>query len=293
MVRVSVVIPTYNRADVVGRAVDSALSQTLTDMEVLVIDDGSTDDTRARIGRRDDDRLEYVAHERNRGGSAARNTGIDSARGEYVAFLDSDDEWHPTKLERQVDLLEERSEDWGGVYCGFRRRRTSPIAQFLDSRFRHETGREGDEDLLRALLVLEFDHGGASTLLIRSSVLEELNGFDESFQRQQDWEFLVRFLRQYKLAHVAKTLVTKHETGLPSLETVRTARVDYLRKYASEVVRLELDGYPVVPRHRFSLAKIAFANGRFGEGLSLLRRSSAASLRDYLGLGRSIIAGIT
>ena len=110
--RVSVVIPAYRRDDVLGRAIDSALAQTV-DVEVLVVDDGSEDDTAAVVAAYGD-RVRYLVHDRNRGVSAARNTGVAAANGEYVAFLDSDDEWLPRKLAAQLDRIE--SGDWIGAY---------------------------------------------------------------------------------------------------------------------------------------------------------------------------------
>lgn len=106
MSTVSVVIPTYNRAELLSRAIDSVLAQTYDDFELLVVDDGSTDDTEAVVTAYDDDRVRYLAHETNRGANPARNTGIEAAEGEFVAFLDSDDEWRPRKLEAQLDRLE-------------------------------------------------------------------------------------------------------------------------------------------------------------------------------------------
>jgi len=97
--RISVIIPSYNRANTIGRAIQSALSQSYQDFEIIVIDDGSTDHTEEVIRSFQDSRIRYIRHNRNRGGSAARNTGIHAARGEYIAFLDSDDEWLPQKLE--------------------------------------------------------------------------------------------------------------------------------------------------------------------------------------------------
>src|SRR6056297_2960635 len=117
MTRVSVIIPTYNRAKTLLRAIDSALAQTIDDLEVVVVDDGSTDNTESVLAAYDDPRVRPVIHETNQGANVARNTGLEHACGEYVAFLDSDDEWHPAKLERQLAVLEERSSDWIGVYC--------------------------------------------------------------------------------------------------------------------------------------------------------------------------------
>ena len=105
MPKVSVVIPTYNRQRLVQDTIDSVLRQTFGDLELIVIDDGSTDDTRRVLQDRYGTRIRYVYQE-NQGESAARNHGIALAGGEYVAFVDSDDLWHPQKLERQVEVFE-------------------------------------------------------------------------------------------------------------------------------------------------------------------------------------------
>ena len=102
--QVSVVIPTYNRAHILGRAIDSVLQQTHRDLELIIVDDGSSDGTAALVRGIEDPRVRYV-HQQNRGVSAARNRGIAEARAEWLAFLDSDDEWLPQKLERQFSAL--------------------------------------------------------------------------------------------------------------------------------------------------------------------------------------------
>jgi len=118
---VSVVIPTYNRAQFIERCVCSALQQTYRDLEVIVVDDGSNDGTDIRIDnlKRTDSRLHFLRHDKNRGAQAARNTGIYAARGKYIAFLDSDNEWMPDKLERQLPLFENNNNKVGVVYSGF------------------------------------------------------------------------------------------------------------------------------------------------------------------------------
>ena len=100
---VSVVIPAYNRADSLADAITSVTAQTFRDLEIIVVDDGSTDGTRTVVERLTDDRIRYVRHDVNKGANAARNTGTGEARGRYVAFQDSDDYWHPEKLQKQVD----------------------------------------------------------------------------------------------------------------------------------------------------------------------------------------------
>ena len=105
---VSVVIPTYNRATELPSAIESVLGQTYPSVEVIIVDDGSTDGTEALIQTRFP-RVRYL-RQSNRGPAAARNAGIKAASGPYIAFLDSDDRWMPQKLERQIGLLRERPE---------------------------------------------------------------------------------------------------------------------------------------------------------------------------------------
>jgi len=116
--KVSVIIPTFNRAPLLPRAIDSIRAQTFTDWEIILVDDGSTDDT-AQLAQRYagqlGDRFQYI-HQSNAGSSAARNRGLDAARGQFVAFLDSDDEFLPQKLERQLELFD-RCPQLGLVYC--------------------------------------------------------------------------------------------------------------------------------------------------------------------------------
>ncbi len=110
---VSVIIPTYNRANLVSRAIKSVLNQTYQDFEIIVVDDCSEDNTEEIVKSFNDSRIRYIKHKKNKGGSAARNTGIKRARGKYIAFLDDDDEWLPSKLEKQIMLFEKLSKHYG------------------------------------------------------------------------------------------------------------------------------------------------------------------------------------
>ena len=114
---VSVIIPTHNRADLVPLAIQSVLQQTYTNLECIVVDDASTDNTEETVRTIIDERIIYLRHENNKHASAARNTGIKYARGEFIAFLDDDDEWLPTKLEKQVPFLLNLHEKVGMIYC--------------------------------------------------------------------------------------------------------------------------------------------------------------------------------
>jgi len=116
--RVSVIIPTYNRVGVLYYALNSVLNQTMQDFEVFVVDDASTDKTPEYVASITDPRVHYIRLPTNRFAAAARNAGMERARGGYIAFLDSDDQWWPTKLEKQVALLDSLSDEWGCSYGG-------------------------------------------------------------------------------------------------------------------------------------------------------------------------------
>ena len=272
MPRVSVVIPTYNRAAVIGRTVGSVLRQRFENFEAIIVDDASTDETERIVRSFDDPRIKYLSHETNRGGSAARNTGIKAAEGEYIAFLDSDDEWHPAKLERQLNYLETRSEEWVAAYCDYRIARHGPTARVRKILDRvvpgspRTTKPEGGAELIPRVLATEFALGGASTLLVKRSTIDRLGGFDERFRRHQDWEFLIRLLRLGRLAYINETLVRKHQERVPSTESVRAGKEQLFETFAEDIHDAERAGYNVAEMHRFKLATYAYLNGEFLAG---------------------------
>jgi len=282
MSTVSAIVPTYDRAEVLGRAIDSVLAQTHTDVEVVVVDDASTDGTPAVVERRRDPRLTYVAHEENRGAPAARNTGIRHAEGEYVAFLDSDDEWRPRKLERQLERLDERGDEWIAAYCDVERTHDGLLgrAEMALARALHGSGTdepvEGGEELVADVLLDELHTHGGSTLLVERAVAERIGGFDESFDRFQDSEFLVRVLRAGKLAHVPEPLAVRHESGDPPADAVEAADEHYLDTFAETVAELEAAGHDVEGRHALVLAKARLRDGDLRTGLAHLRRADVS-----------------
>ena len=121
MPKVSVVVLTHNRPDMLCRAVSSILNQTFQDFEIVLVDDASTDNTPEVVRGLGDARIKYIRHKENRGEAAAANTGVTSSSGEYIAFLHDDDEWLPEKLGQQVRLLESSPPTVGAVYTGFLR----------------------------------------------------------------------------------------------------------------------------------------------------------------------------
>lgn len=298
MPRVSVIIPTYDRADVIGRAVESVLEQTLDDLELVVVDDGSTDATPNVLAKIDDDRLTYLQHDENQGGSAARNTGIEYASGDYLAFLDSDDAWRPEKLEKQLATLEGRDDDWVAAYCDaeFVTDDTNPIRRAITRLADRFSGpdppNEGGEDLIRYVLADELHTSAGSTLLVHRETVEAIDGFDESFDRFQDPEFLIRVLRQGKLAYVPETLVLRFESADPPPGLVAAADRHYLDTYWDTVVALEEEGHDIIGIHRLAVARAYFQAGRFRAGLSYLTDANRPQPHQLPGLAHSILRGV-
>jgi len=300
MSTVSVIIPTYEGAETLPRAIESVLDQTFADLELLVVDDGSTDDTREVVLDyvAADDRVAYVPHEVNRGASAARNTGIEHASGEFVAFLDSDDEWLPEKLDAQVSRLRECSAEWIGVYCdaffdltgrsaGLRER----LGWFLSQR-RQPSTREAGRELIAEILSDRLHTHAGSSLLVRRSSAEAVDGFDESFDRFQDPEFLIRLLERGKLACVPERYVVRHDpdsSAPPSV--VEASSRKFLDTFDEQVTEAEARGYDVHGTHNFALSKLFFGEGRFVRGATYLSGSRVA-IHDLPGLGWAVFNGL-
>lgn len=181
MPRVSVIIPTFNCARFLGDAITSALAQTYTDYEVIVVDDGSTDETRDVVARFDD-KVRYL-YQSNRGPTPARNLALSQATGELMACLDADDVWYPQKLERQVAFLDAHQK------CGLVHSDVTVIDetdQLMHSRFNHETGRLIPQGHC-TLELLKRHHTQLSVVVARRASLGKAGKFDERVQGSADY----------------------------------------------------------------------------------------------------------
>lgn len=289
---VSVVIPTYNRQETLPAAIDSALNQTYENIEVIVVDDSSTDNTEELVQERYSEAVCFLQHEENQGGSAARNTGIEHSQGQYIAFLDSDDEWHPNKVERQVERIESLSEEWVGVYCDFHQTRSSRVVELFDNLFPRASGFEGGDELLEYVLTKRFAHGGSSALLIDSDAIDEIGGFDEKFQRHQDIEFLVRLLQIGKLAYVDEELFYKNDTGLPDFEDVINSDRKFRNKFEDVIEEQERQGNDITGVHNYRLSKCYFRHRKYKEGTKRLYNSTFPENRDRAAVVIAFLQGL-
>lgn len=193
---VSAVIPNYNYGRYLRESVESALEQTHPRMEVIVVDDGSTDDS-LTVLKTFGDRI-IVLNGGHKGVSAARNLGITHSSGDFVAFLDADDRWRPDKTERQLLLF---SDNVGLVHSGLRHIDDSgrPLGLRLD-------GMEGDILVEHALLQKTTISGGGSTALLRRSVFDRIGGFAEELSTSADWDMWRRVSCCYQIGMVPEAL---------------------------------------------------------------------------------------
>lgn len=202
---VSVVVPTFNRASLLPRAIDSVLAQTFTDFELLVVDDASTDETGEVVGRYTDPRVRYLVQPQNTGVAGARNRGMRAARGDFIAFLDSDDEWLPEKLERQIGLLREASPSVGLVYSGVESVREGNVHTI------EPAGARGD--IYREMLRHNVIHGGGSNVVIRRAVIGTAGFFHEGLPAIEDYEYWLRITRFFDVDAIDEALVRYHDRG--------------------------------------------------------------------------------
>ena len=226
---VSVVIPSHNRPLMLKRAVNSVLNQTYGDIECIVVDDASNQSTFNIIDSFDDNRLKYYRHDVKKGASASRNTGIKYSKGEFVAFLDDDDEWLSEKTEKQLYLFERLPENYGLVYS------------WMDYYDQNNCIIEKHHPTLRGNVfhkVLDAQRiGGCPTLLVRREVINKIGTFDESLPRGNDGDFIRRICQQYKVDYIAETLV-KVNIGHKSERISSNSRKSIINAIHSEQVKL-------------------------------------------------------
>jgi hypothetical protein len=258
---VSVVLPTHNRRAYLAVALRSVLAQTVTDLEVIVVNDASTDDTAAYLDTVTDRRVRTVDHHTCRGVAASRNSGLRVTWGRWTAFLDDDDLWAPDKLAAQLDALRgDALARWSCV-----------AAVRVDDRLRivgwhrlHENGA-----LMPRLLRNNVIPGSASSVLAETALLREIDGFSEGLEASEDWDCWIRLASKAPLAAVDRPLTAYRMTaGTRSHATGREGQ-------AIEVVRARHRGlaerYGVEPDREAQLRYLARQDLRSGRRLAAAR----------------------
>lgn len=205
---VSVIIPTYNRAHLIERSINSVLNQTYKDFELLIVDDASTDNTEEVVKRYADERIRYIKCEENGGASKARNRGIEEAKYDYIAFQDSDDEWHADKLEKQMNLMLGAPENVGLVYCEYHYHSVEGMEAFCPERsipLEMKAGFIFPQLLLKNMV-------GTPTMLVKKECFDKLGVFSEGLTCLEDWELVLRIARNYQIAFVPESLMEVYAT---------------------------------------------------------------------------------
>lgn len=221
---VSVVIPTYNCPEFLKAAVESVLAQTFTEIEVVVVDDGSTDNT-AELVREFDNRVKYV-YQNNAGTAAARNTGIRNSNGSIIAFLDHDDLWLPEKLERELPVLQS-NDKIGLVFCG---------RQFFNTYTNEITSTHPAEAELGVHEFLAHSTIALQSAIVPRAVFDDVGLFDEQLLGTDDWEMTIRIAAKYRVVGVADILISIRghagQQGIMS-ERMYANSMSVLRKHAN------------------------------------------------------------
>jgi glycosyltransferase involved in cell wall biosynthesis/SAM-dependent methyltransferase len=233
----SVIIPTYNRAYILRDAVESALKQTYSNIEIIVVDDGSSDNTREIVSGLPQERIRYIRHPRNRGCSAAYNTGIGAATGKLVAFLDSDDLWKPDYLERQLGLMS-RHIEVDAVFSDTEIRGQSVTPSLIGHmkafpnllRANQETTEYVFTGRQIYLCLLEEVPIKPSAFIVKREMFEKSGVFDEDWPSGTDWDIFIRLSRSACFGYTHLPLVVQRRTPDATYETFREQDKQFLLK---------------------------------------------------------------
>ena len=200
MPKVSVIIPTYNRAEFLCSAITSVLNQTFHNFEIIVVDDASQDHTREVMNSLGDKRIRYIRHEKNKGVAATRNTGLVNAKGTYIAFLDDDDEWLPEKLQKQFNLLESCQNIVGVVYTG------AFVVRKSDRKILYKVFPNKRGDIFN-LILAKNKIAYTSTIFLRRQCFEKIGLFDKSLEFAEDYDMWLRISKEFQFEYINELLI--------------------------------------------------------------------------------------
>jgi glycosyltransferase involved in cell wall biosynthesis len=270
---VSVVIPTCGRVDLLASAVSTAMSQEAVQVEVVVVDDGSSDGTALWLTEHYDPRLRVIRHSTRRGVSAARNSGIRAARGRWIAFLDDDDVWAPDKLQSQLSAATAEGRDW--VYTG---------DVHVDEGLQPLGGGPplSPSEMVLSLGSFNTLPSGASNVMVRAELLSAVGSFDLSLRCTEDWDMWIRLAKTGPPACVPRPLVAyRHHRGNAGMDA--TPMVEEPKLLAHRY-GLTVDMPAMIRRGAWACLR----DGRRVKAANYYLR--AAALGDIRSLGRAVVA---
>ena len=261
---VSVIIPTYNRENLIGRAIYSVLKQTYQDFEIIVVDDGSTDHTEDVIRQlqNKEKRITYIKNKKNKGAATARNTGISEAKGKYIAFQDSDDEWLSGKLEKQMKMFKRAPLEIGVIYTGFWRIEGDKKEYIPSDKI---IKKEGDIhiELLKGNFVT------TQSIVVRKECFGKAGMFEEDLPRLQDWELVLRLSKYYHFKCIDEPLLVSYHTPdsiSANNEALIKAYESIINKYYQDFVKHK----KILSKHMNFLGSFLCVNYNFPVGKKYL-----------------------
>lgn len=275
---VSIVVATYKRPQLVQRAVKSILAQTYDEWELMVVNDDPESDVRKVIP--DDSRISYAQHYENRDLNGARNTGVRAASGKYVAFLDDDDEWKSTKLEKQVEAFERLDSTYGLIYGGTETVTKNGIEESKISTV------EGD--ILSTLLKKNVIP--SATPLVRRECFKKVGLFDESFRTKTDLEMWIRIAQEYSVSQVPEVLATTYKSHDGRMSDDSERLYQGQKRFINKFWDL-LEQYPEALAYRLhELGMYASYTDRHDEAARYFYSSLCAGRRDPLTAAYAIVS---
>jgi glycosyltransferase involved in cell wall biosynthesis len=200
MPQVTVIIPTYNRAQFIHLAITSVLAQTFQDYEIVIVDDASTDNTELIVKSFSCEKIRYIRHDKNKGEAEARNTGVKNSQGEFIAFIDDDDEWMTEKLERQVKLINQCEKRVGAIYTGI-------LVIDMESRKKVDHIVPQKRGYIYNDLLAEKCPMAPSTLLLKEECFKKVGSFDASIKYGTDYDMWIRIAKEYYFEYIEDPLV--------------------------------------------------------------------------------------
>ena len=229
--KISIILPAYNRENTIACSIQSILKQTWKDFELIIVDDGSTDNTCSVVETFSDSRIKYYRQE-NAGASSARNMGVIYSESDIIAFCDSDDTWKEDKLEKQIRFMEDNPEI-SLVYTAY-------MMHMHDKEVRvPNEGYICDRNILSRLLVKNTI--GAPTIMVKKDVFRAVGGFDTSMKSLEDWDFAIKVAKKYQIGFIDEILVDAYDTGTGishSIAPYFQSRCLMVTRYASDMQRL-------------------------------------------------------
>lgn len=282
---ISIVITTFKGESGILRCVSSAMAQDYQNFEVIVVDDNGAG-TPEQINTYNlleeyinYDNFCYIKHEKNKNGSAARNTGIRNAKGKYIAFLDDDDYLHEDSIRLRYQKLKNKQQDYGIVFASF--------CQYVGDKLDMECVYEFDGNIMKDYLQQKI-HSPSSVIMIRKEIIDVVGYWDESFVRHQDWEYITRILSKYKACAVKMITVDRIMTWRNNAKTpelFEQHRLFYLGKMNPYIEMLPTkDKKEVFYKHYMDIGKNFIKYKKFKKALYYAKKSGELyrALKDYL-----------